>query len=178
MQKENNPIEKLNIEQWMKKNDEWIIKHPILSKYRDIYSWCYRNSNPVGWYREVKYFIQRGARGYSDRDLWSVSDFFRGTILKGLKEFKRKYRDGYPACFANKHNDEKQATEKWENVLQDMIDGLDYITTDHVDTELWADYFEKKIITREQYLKESEKLYKEAEQKAGLFIKYIQAIWS
>ena len=103
--------------------------------------------------------------------------FFKGTVLKGLKEFKKMNRNGYPTYFADKDNDEKQASQKWEKILQDMIDGLDYITIDEVETKLWNDYIERKTITREQYLKETKILYDIAEKKAILFIKHINSIW-
>ena len=36
--------------------------------------------------REIKYFVQRGRRGYSDRDIWSYDYFLADIIGNGLKQ--------------------------------------------------------------------------------------------
>jgi len=159
-----------------KERKEFERKHPILNKIQDGYYWCYRNLNIKDYYREVKWFIQRGFRGYSDRDLWNIDVFFRGTILKGLKAFKKKDRSGFPAHLTDDNIIHEQASVKWEKILDDMIDGLDYITTDHIATKVWEE-FEQKKITREEYNKKTDRLYKEAQEKAMLFIKHLPAIW-
>ena len=40
--------------------------------------------NPKQWYRETKWFIQRGRRGYSERDLWNLSDHIARSVIAFL----------------------------------------------------------------------------------------------
>jgi len=164
------------IDDIIKKQEKWNKEHPILSKIQDIYYWCYRNLNIFDWYRETKWFLQRVFRGYNDRDLWGLNEYFKETILKALKEFKKRDRMGYPALSLEDGDDENKAKDKWERILDDMIEGLEYITTESYDTEIFQKY-QNKEITKEEYWKESERLYKEAEKKAMLFIKYLNNLW-
>ena len=143
----------------------------------DTYYWCWNNLNPKDYYREVKWFLQRGVRGYDDRALWDIRECFGDTTLKVLKKFKKQYRNGYPAFLADKNTNQKQAEEKWEKILDAMIEGLDYITTDSIEQPIWKKYYEDKTISSKEYMKEQKRLYQEAEQKAMLFIKYLSAIW-
>lgn len=41
---------------------------------------------PMGLVREIKWFYQRGTRGYSDRDLWSFDNYLADVISSGIKE--------------------------------------------------------------------------------------------
>jgi len=159
-----------------KERKEFERKHPILNKIQDGYYWCWRNLNFKDYYREVKWFMQRGFRGYSDRDLWSISCFFNGTVLKGLRAFKKRDRSGFPAFLCNDDTTHEQADIKWEKILDDMIEGLDYITTDHIATKVWGE-FEQKKISEKEYREKTDRLYKEAQEKAVLFIKHLPALW-
>ena len=69
---------------------------------------------------EIKYFIQRGRRGYSDRDLWSYDFFLASIIGNGLKQLAETTH-GWP--------DSKFETfEEWEAELNKIGDAfLDYI---------------------------------------------------
>lgn len=69
---------------------------------------------------EIKYFIQRGRRGYSDRDLWSYDHFLADIIGNGLKQLA-KTTHGWP--------DSKFETfEEWQAELNKISDAfLDYI---------------------------------------------------
>lgn len=42
------------------------------------------SSKPRTLYMEAKYFIQRGRRGYSDRDLWNLNDHIAVQVLAYL----------------------------------------------------------------------------------------------
>lgn len=46
------------------------------------------NYNPRQLYREATYFIQRGRRGYSDRDLWNADYHIARTVM-GFLDIER-----------------------------------------------------------------------------------------
>lgn len=66
------------------------------------------------YYREAKYFIQRGYRGYSDRDNWSIDWYLTEVLPKMLLNLK-KNTHGCPVGMAHK---------QWSQILQQMIDGF------------------------------------------------------
>lgn len=45
------------------------------------------------WYFEIKYFIQRGRRGYSDRDAWSLHDYMSEIMLDVLPKYEQELYD-------------------------------------------------------------------------------------
>lgn len=167
----------IDLENFIEEEKKWKEKHPILFFIREIYYWCYRNLNLMDWYREIKYFLQRIFRGYSDRDLWGMNTYLGNHILKNLKAFRSMKRFGYPACFYKEESTHGDAEKKWNKILNEMIEGWEYITTETYDTEIWKKYFERKEITYEQYIKESKILYDIAEKKAMLFVKYFNSLW-
>lgn len=64
---------------------------------------------------EVKYFIQRGRRGYSDRDAWSLDWYLMMWLPKALKQLKRT-KHGHPCDLTE---------ESWSKLLDQMIEGLE-----------------------------------------------------
>ena len=51
--------------------------------------------HPIEMYREVKYFIQRGRRGWSDRDAWSL-DYYLTSWMPEALGYIRKHKHGVP----------------------------------------------------------------------------------
>lgn len=49
------------------------------------YFWNFVSSIPL----EIKSFIQRGIRGYSDRDTWNFNDYLTDVIIGGLIRLKK-----------------------------------------------------------------------------------------
>ncbi len=47
---------------------------------------------------EIRWFFQRGRKGYSDRDLWELDTWFATTFSRMLMEFSEK-TDSYPPGF-------------------------------------------------------------------------------
>lgn len=66
------------------------------------------------YYREVKWFIQRGRRGYADCDVWSV-DGYLTRIVPQMLETLRKNAIGYPVGSTPK---------KWDTKLKQMINAF------------------------------------------------------
>ena len=47
---------------------------------------------------EIKWFIQRGKRGYSDLDLWEIDTWFSTVFVNMLRDFSKETHD-YPPIF-------------------------------------------------------------------------------
>lgn len=60
---------------------------------------------------KIKWFIQRGKRGYSDYDILDISDWFIQVIVPMLKQLKET-KCGYPCDMTE---------EEWNNQLDKMI---------------------------------------------------------
>lgn len=66
--------------------------------------------------RRLKWFYQRGKRGYADCDVWAIDSYLSRIIPPMLKQFK-SVTNGYPGC-------EGAATpEEWDKRLDEMIEG-------------------------------------------------------
>jgi len=65
-------------------------------------------------FRAIKYFYQRGRRGYSDRDLWDLSCYLSDMLSRALSDLK-KNKHGYPPELTEK---------KWDRILTDMQSGF------------------------------------------------------
>ena len=76
-------------------------------------------------YYNIKYFIQRGRRGYSDFDLMDMDTYLLDLITNMLKDFKNK-KDGFPSNL-----DE----ESWDNVLKEIIEHFEKANTSTTDFE-------------------------------------------
>jgi hypothetical protein len=63
--------------------------HPIKSFFEDIYySFLRTLAKPKGFYYTVKYFFQRGKRGYSDRDVWNLDNYLSKVIKNSVRELR------------------------------------------------------------------------------------------
>lgn len=65
--------------------------------------------------REARYFIQRGRRGYSDRDVWSL-DAYLADVIAGSVTQLRRTDHGYPGMF--------DGPEPWEKILDEIVEGF------------------------------------------------------
>lgn len=70
--------------------------------------------------RNIKWFIQRGIRGYSDQDIWGIDYWFIKTIIPMLKQLKET-KHGYPCDMTE---------EQWEKELNKMIHCFEEIDED------------------------------------------------
>jgi len=73
-------------------------------------------------FKEIKYFIQRGKRGYSDRDLWNFSDYLSEMMPKVLRHYK-----GNVGCPSNFYDKEAINNEyhKWDETLEAIAQGFE-----------------------------------------------------
>lgn len=83
-----------------------------------VYFWNWFSDIP----RNIKYFIQRGMRGYSDCDLWGMHHYLTETILNMLVELRAR-KHSYPAT--EDANGEFTYDEgRWTDIIDKMIDGF------------------------------------------------------
>lgn len=108
--------------------------------YTDVYYAIYRffkfgNWYPSDIYRRVKWFVQRGRRGYSDRDVWSWSTHMNRMmpqILRNLRENKHGVpiefcidHDVFSPNYGNELNDFNGSIDRWNACLDKMIAGFE-----------------------------------------------------
>jgi len=42
-------------------------------------------------FNRIKWFIQRGVRGYADCDIWDFNEYLAGLIIAGCRKLKEDY---------------------------------------------------------------------------------------
>lgn len=113
-------------------NYTWWDKFILHSKMNWLRWLIYNMSDvPVDFCREVKWFIQRGRRGFSDRDIWSMDWWLTDIMPDALRQLKRN-KHGVPCSMftekaqINKHgiftNKEiNRAKKRWNKAIDNMI---------------------------------------------------------
>ena len=91
--------------------------------------------NPLTYYRAVKYFCQRGYRGYADCDHWAMDSYLEQVMIGLLTDLK-KYAHGFPDSLSE-HDPQSRAIVdseriedypgfiKWQAILSEIIEGLE-----------------------------------------------------
>lgn len=64
---------------------------------------------------EIKWFIQRGKRGYADCDLWDFHTYHARLMYNGLRDFN-KMKHGYPAYLE---------PGIWDDIISQIADGFE-----------------------------------------------------
>ena len=87
--------------------------------------------NPKTYYRTVKYFCQRGYRGYADCDAWDADSYLENITLGVIKRLKENNM-GYPASLCDYAPGQEEpeghvdsGAEKWQTILSEIIEGLE-----------------------------------------------------
>lgn len=76
------------------------------------------------WYKvseipnEIKYFVQRGMRGYSDRDTWSIDYYLSSWMPRALRSIA-KTGMSYPGV------GEVNTPKKWAEIIKKMEKGFE-----------------------------------------------------
>lgn len=73
---------------------------------------------------------QREERGFDDTELWNLDVTIAKFILPRLIAFK-EYGHGVPGHIDPDNTLEDKGEEKWNAILQEMIDGFDIIANDN-----------------------------------------------
>jgi len=72
---------------------------------------------------EIKWFIQRGKKGYADCDLWDLNSYLTDWLPEALRELaKNSY-----GCPAGLYDNKKKRNQchKWTKILREMADSFE-----------------------------------------------------
>jgi hypothetical protein len=111
---------------------------------------------------KIKWFIQRGMRGYADEDWWDLGDYLASWMPKALRDMKRNVHS-HPI------DDEVNTVKEWEAVLEKIARGFE--AKRKQDELTW----DKK--RTEHFKRNWNKLQKEFEEGMKLFIKFYDNLW-
>lgn len=126
-----------------------------LEHYLDDQTWWQRTYWPVyrffHWfgpralYMEAKYFIQRGRRGYSDRDLWNANYHIARTVLAFL-DSPRMGLQFWDGDFNKPHEWQEEHHSKIETEIRWLLE--EFIHDDIEQWEKWGDADHQKRVAR------------------------------
>lgn len=94
--------------------------------YYEIYGICYRiKSFPTKQCDNIKYFFQRGIRGYSDRDLWDFDYYLSEMIIKSVKQLKKQKHSTFRELA---DMDDKKMMKEHNIIFDKIITGFEIYT--------------------------------------------------
>ena len=91
---------------------EWMCKYSPPLGFYNYAAYLYQpHKYVIELYKQGKWFIQRGYRGYADCDVWSIDSYLAKWMPHALLQLKRT-KMGYPAG---------SSEENWDDKLNKMI---------------------------------------------------------
>jgi len=150
----------------------WLPICRFSDKYLDI-----RN-----YYYEIKYFIQRGRRGWSNRDWWCTY-YFICKVLKEMIKYDKKNGHGLPMW--EEGMTEEEAIKKWADIQDKMIYAFESgEKIGNGDLELYAEWMwaDDKAEFRDRIKKyhgvlQTKEEYDKMQEGFQLFIKHLWSLW-
>lgn len=126
-------------------------------------------------FKELKYFITRGKRGFSERDLWSAHDYLCDIIPQMVRSYKNGY--GCPQEFYDKKNVNKEC-QKWNDTLEEIAQGFE-AAKEITDCHFYFDWKNNKKIgyIHDYNPKKNKELTKKYERGQELFKKHFFSLW-
>jgi len=108
------------------------------SELNPWYRWYLTTSNKLTDIKrlpkKVRWFVQRGRRGYSDRDLWGFDGYLASIIVNGALQL-REQAHGYPVI------DDDFTFEQWQRELTMIAEGFNiYQRNEYVPEETWRKF--------------------------------------
>jgi hypothetical protein len=142
-------------------------------------------------YQEIIWFIQRGKRGWSDRDSWSI-DWWLAEIMPSILKKLKNNKIGIPlSCLPDKINytdyETKLGQKKWHKILDNII--YTFETSRKIQEENWIycptkEYFKKNYKDLRENMKKLNFTYimsfqecKKFEEGQKLFWEYFFNLW-
>lgn len=131
--------------------------------------------------KEIKWFLQRGFRGYSDRDVWAMDIWFENTIIPMLEQLQ-KTKHGYPMDMTeqqwnitldNMINYFKESTEKYCSEKNEYEE--EYLNSMYEDNQEDFKKLRDKWLDREEKIADYKTHMKDKAFK--LFSKYFYNLW-
>lgn len=112
--------------------------------------------------KEIKWFIQRGKRGYADCDIWGLDSHLASWMPEAIRDLAG-LKNSYPSGRG-------MTAKKWEKELEEMAKGFEAVRKQD---EL---FFDKKWSFK-KYKKKSEALEKVRTKGMELFVKRFHDLW-
>lgn len=145
-------------EEFLSRKDNLTLKEKVIDFLEENIWWNVERlwEWPQDKYRAIKWFIQRGRRGYADCDLWSLDWYLLSWLPKAIRELKT-ISYGHPIGI--------KSHKEWKKILTRMADGLEagYTLVD----------LGYNIRQKDRRLK----LEKQFNEGMGLFVKYFVNLW-
>jgi len=108
--------------------------------------WFWKVTYPI---KEVRYFIQRGKRGWSDGDWYNLSYYLCGIIVPCIKKLKEK-GSSYPTSL----DSQKSPVKKWQSILDNIIYTFETfrkvidIKVEYIPLQEYTPKLRKKLVAR------------------------------
>lgn len=126
-------------------------------------------------YKSIKWFIQRGRRGYADCDVWSFDSYIAKMISSGIRTLKKSHH-GCPRELWDE-GAVNQECWRWEEILEDIAQGFDasqkILDMDYFFIEENEDGMYVHKIDKERM----EQLTKKYKRGISLFSEYFMNLW-
>jgi len=127
-------------------------------------------------FREIKYFIQRGRRGWSDRDAWDA-DHYLNDIIPGMVRKIAKNGFGCPDDLYDKTCVNNEC-HKWAEVLEEIAQGFEAARDIKNLKYFFAwDKNGKDLYTHEYKEEKQKQLAAKYDRGMELFCKYYLNLW-
>lgn len=143
--------------------------------WEKLFHWKYAPLRALEWIlgipREIKWFFQRGFRGYSDQDVWGLYDYIQGWLPAALRDLAKQVH-GCPTSFAEKYEDVEKGSEQWKATLLEMAGKIEASRK----WELLHESFES-VDGEENWEIAMNRAYKETEEGLEMFKKYFHSLW-
>ena len=159
---------------WDKENAKWYNKYFIIPFNSFIYA-------IMEFPSEVKWFYQRGSRGWSDRSAWAIDIWLVNNLIPMLERLERDKHGTPSTMFRKKDGVDKHgnstdeanilAEQRWDNVLNEIIYGLKCAKKIQ---DLDYDYEDKELTKR---LTKSSQLQRSSARSFNLIGKHLFNLW-
>jgi hypothetical protein len=154
---------------WKKENTKWYNKYFVIPFHTFIYT-------IKNFPSEVKWFYQRGSRGWSDRSAWSIDIWMVDNLIPMLERLKNDNHGTPMSMFKKKDGVDKDgnptdeasrlAEQRWSNVLNEILYGLRCAKKIQ---DLDYDYYKDKELTK--------RLTKSSQRSFELIGKHLFNLW-
>jgi len=125
-------------------------------------------------FKKIKWFIQRGRRGWDDTDAWGFHTFFAELVPPMIR--KMKDGAGCPSKFYDSKNTNNEC-QKWHDTLEEMAQGFEAVEfLDKYKYKTWSE-LDNGNCTLEIDYKAMDNARKKMDKGLKLFAKHYLNLW-
>lgn len=136
---------------------------------------CRYPLNQVKWFLHgIKCSYQRATKGYCDRDLWDLNDYYANIISRTTEELSKRHM-GYP-------NDDV-GSEGWEDILKKISTYFDSTHEENYDTPVADSIYKDKSWNKvsddelKKILKEDNEIQESMQKNLHLGLELLEKWW-